>query len=101
MSLAKLTSISTQTLSLLLERQRLETLHGNSNQPVYSNTVNQITRNLNQLRAGILELEAKDGTTEAVKLLKSQFERMRGMLGLEGEDVEPCVCIRRHVITLF
>ena len=80
-SLAKLTSQSTQTLSLLLERQRLSTLSSGSN-TLHST---QITRNLNQLRNGILDLEEKEGPSEAVRLLKSQFERMRGMLGEEAD----------------
>ena len=82
-ALAKLTSLSTQTLSLLLERQRLQTISagGNGN----SLHLPQITRNLNQLRTGVLDLEEKEGSTEAVRLLKSQYERMRGMLGPEAE----------------
>jgi syntaxin 8 len=90
MSLAKLTSISTQTLSLLLERQRMQTL------PSYSSQANdtskptnlhlpQITLNLNSLRTGILALEAKEGRSDAVTLLRNQHERMRSMLGA-GED---------------
>ena len=47
-TLAKLTSQSTQTLSLLLERQRLQTLSTDST----SLHLPQITRNLQQLRAG-------------------------------------------------
>ena len=78
-TLAKLTSLSTQTLSLLLERQRLQTLSAGQN--ANSLHLPRITRNLNQLRAGVLELEDKEGNTEAVRLLKSQYERMRGMLG--------------------
>lgn len=41
----------------------------------------QITQNLNSLRAGILALEAKEGRSEAVGLLRNQHERMRAMLG--------------------
>jgi syntaxin 8 len=84
MSLAKLTAVSTKTLSLILERQRLQAL------PSYSSVGNpngsslhypQIKRNLNQLREGILALEANEGpSTDATKLLRSQYERMRGML---------------------
>lgn len=92
MTLPKLTSLSTQTLSLLLERQRLQTL------PSYSSTtdaqstksrshLSQISKNLSRLRTGILELEAKEGRSEAVGLLRSQYGRMRDMLGGEG-DVE-------------
>ncbi|GLB41053.1 hypothetical protein LshimejAT787_0902680 [Lyophyllum shimeji] len=94
MSLAKLTSISTLTLSLLLERQRLHTL------PSFSATSDpnavrppslhlpQITKNLKRLRSGILELEAKEGRSEAVVLLRSQYERMRAMLGEDSNVVE-------------
>ncbi|KAI0722085.1 hypothetical protein C8Q72DRAFT_787598 [Fomitopsis betulina] len=81
-SLARLTSISTQTLSLLLERQRLQTL---SNPSASSLHIHQITRNMQQLRAGVLDLEEKEGRSEAVKLVRGQYERMRGMLGSDGE----------------
>jgi hypothetical protein len=82
-TLAKLTSLSTQTLSLLLERQRLQSLSADGNGSTLH--LPQITRNLNQLRTGVLDLEEKEGSTEAVRLLKSQYERMRGMLGSEAE----------------
>ena len=81
-SLAKLTSVSTQTLSLLLERQRLQTLSGPNTNSLH---LPQITRYLNQLRSGVIDLEEKGGNAEAVKLLKSQYERMRGMLGPEAD----------------
>ncbi|TCD67624.1 hypothetical protein EIP91_012189 [Steccherinum ochraceum] len=84
-TLAKLTSQSTQTLSLLLERQRLQSLSSTPNNSLH---LPQITRNLKQLRSGILALEEKEGASEAVRLLKSQYERMRGMLGAEGSGVE-------------
>jgi hypothetical protein len=89
MSLPKLTSLSTQTLSLLLERQRLLTLPSFSSStdaqsPKSSPHLPQITRNLIRLRTGILELEAKDGRSEAIGLLRSQYGRMRDMLGGEG-----------------
>ncbi|KAI0055707.1 hypothetical protein BV25DRAFT_1733812 [Artomyces pyxidatus] len=87
MSLAKLTSLSTQTLSLLLERQRLQSLPSFNGKPTANSSslhLPQITRNLKQLRTGILDLEAKDGRTEAVVLMRSQFERMRGMLGADA-----------------
>lgn len=97
-TLAKLTSQSTQTLSLLLERQRLQTL---SPGPTNSLHLPQIARNLKQLRAGIVKLEEKEGASEAVRLLKSQYERMRGMLGGEADaaGVEPlrCVCMFRSL----
>jgi len=41
----------------------------------------QIKRNLNQLREGILAMEAAEGPqSEAAKLLRNQFDRMRSML---------------------
>ncbi|KAJ7740930.1 syntaxin-like protein [Mycena maculata] len=93
MSLAKLTSISTQTLSLLLERQRLQTLPSYSSQttdasPPQPNNLHlaQITQNLNSLRSGILALEAKEGRSDAASLLRNQHERMRGMLGAREDD---------------
>ena len=91
-SLARLTSLSTQTLSLLLERQRLQTLPSNST----SLHAPQIAKNLAQLRSGILELEEKDGPTEASRLLRTQHERMCGMLGPDADSmgVQRCVLIR-------
>ncbi|KAI8970555.1 hypothetical protein BD414DRAFT_470520 [Trametes punicea] len=85
-SLAKLTSLSTQTLSLLLERQRLQNLNSTSLHTP------QIIKNLEQLRTGILQMEAREGITEASRLLRSQHERMRGMLGTEADaaGVQSC-----------
>lgn len=52
----------------------------------------QIVRNLEQLRAGILALEQAEGKrTEASGLLRNQFGRMREMLGRDGEAVESYV----------
>ncbi|KIY52194.1 hypothetical protein FISHEDRAFT_35906 [Fistulina hepatica ATCC 64428] len=84
-TLAKLTSISTQTLSLLLERQRMQMLpsfspSSDSSAPV-SMATPQVIRNLSQLKDGILALEANEGPSEAVGLLRNQYQRMRGMLG--------------------
>jgi len=87
MSLPKLTSLSTQTLSLLLEHQRLQTLPSFSSSSTDAQSTNsssrlpQITRNLSRLRTGILEMEAKEGRSEAVGLLRIQYGRMRDMLG--------------------
>jgi hypothetical protein len=90
-SLAKLTSTSTQTLSLLLERERAQTFAGaDSGRPGLHTA--KITRNLQQLRTGVLALETQDGPSDASKLLRGQYERMRQMLGEDGEDLEPYVC---------
>ena len=102
MSLAKLTSISTQTLSLLLERQRLQSL----GQPTSGlrTQAQQIARNLNQLRSGIIALEqdqlsGRQESKEACRLLRSQFDRMRGMLGEDSVDVEPYVIFKMGSIS--
>ena len=52
-SLARLTHLSTQTLTLLVERQRLETL---GQAPPATNT-SQVVRNLEAMRNGIMQLE--------------------------------------------
>jgi len=89
-SLAKLTSLSTQTLSLLLERQRLQSFPSASLNPS-SQPKNQhathISKNLQQLRTGILDFEEKKGRTEAVSLLRNQYERMRAMLGSDAGGI--------------
>ncbi|KAH9950738.1 hypothetical protein B0H21DRAFT_784638 [Amylocystis lapponica] len=85
-SLARLTSLSTQTLSLLLERQRLQTLPTSPGAaPTPALHIPQIARNMAQLRTGVLALEAADGRSDAAALLRSQHERMRAMLGPAGD----------------
>ncbi|KAF7324801.1 Homeobox domain-containing protein [Mycena kentingensis (nom. inval.)] len=76
-------------LSLLLERQRAQTLPSYSSDPLPTaapNKLPEITKNLNALRDGIIALEAKEGMSDALKMLRNQHERMRGMLA-PGEDV--------------
>jgi syntaxin 8 len=90
MSLARLTALSTQTLSLLLERQRLQSLtpavtEGATNSSLH---LPQITRNLSLLRSGILELESTGEHNEAIVLLRNQHVRMRGMVGSDAV-IEP------------
>ncbi|KAH8996242.1 syntaxin-like protein [Lactarius akahatsu] len=82
MSLPKLTSLSTQTLSLLLERQRLQSL--STSGMTSSLHIPQITRNLAQLRSGILELESTGEHREAATLLRNQHTRMCGMVGTDA-----------------
>ncbi|KAI0674262.1 hypothetical protein C8Q78DRAFT_966407 [Trametes maxima] len=89
-SLAKLTSLSTQTLSLLLERQRLQNMNSTSLHTP------QIAKNLEQLRTGISEMEERDGVSEASRLLRSQHERMRGMLGPEADTAGVKRCQEPH-----
>lgn len=86
MSLAKLTSLSTQTLSLLLERQRIQSLPTSPGTSTPSLHLRQITKNLQRLREGILELRQTDGSfSEAVDLLSSQYDRMRAMIGPDAD----------------
>lgn len=82
MSLPKLTSLSTQTLSLLLERQRLQSLSpaGGMTSSLH---IPQITRNLAQLRSGILQLESTGEHSEALVILRNQHARMCGMVGAD------------------
>lgn len=86
MSLAKLTALSTQTLSLLLERQRLQSLSPAATADGTNGSLHlpQITRNLAQLRSGIIELESSGEHIEAVALLRNQHVRMRGMVGSDA-----------------
>ncbi|KAK7438072.1 hypothetical protein VKT23_018239 [Stygiomarasmius scandens] len=90
-SLARLTSISTQTLSLLLERQRAPPSFSSDGSDSNNLHLPQIQKNMTQLRKGILEMEEKEGRTEAVKLIRNQYERMRSMLpGFDGvESLDP------------
>lgn len=97
MSTARLSSLSFQTLSLLLERQRLRAL-GKS---APSAQLNTISRNMEILRAGILELEREAASSrgggretqreDAVRnaeQLRGQWERAKRMLGEEGREIE-------------
>lgn len=102
MSLAKLTAVSTKTLSLLLERQRLQTLptysvNGSTDVSANGSSLHypQIKRNMVQLREGILAMEVKEGSSsEAAKLLRNQYDRMRGMLWEEEQaEIPRLVCI--------
>jgi hypothetical protein len=90
MSLARLTALSTQTLSLLLERQRLQSLSPAVTEGATNSSLHlpQITRNLALLRSGILELESTGDHSQAVVLLRNQHVRMRGMVGSDAV-IEP------------
>ncbi|KAG6829904.1 hypothetical protein H0H87_009806 [Tephrocybe sp. NHM501043] len=105
-SLAKLTSVSTLTLSLLLERQRMHSLSPSTaatTPQARELHLPQIRKNLTRLRRGILELESSadvngkgnEATMEALRLLRGQYERMRGMLGVDavGAEVNKLIAI--------
>lgn len=68
-SINKLTSLSTQTLSLILERQRFPHAAATHDE--------RIQGNMQALRDGIREL----GSGTEVNGLRQQYERMRGMVG--------------------
>lgn len=80
---AKLTSLTTSTLSLLLERQRLQSTHPTLH-------LVQIVTNLRTLRSGVIALQDTTTTNEheedSVAALRGQYERLRGMLGEEEAD---------------
>ncbi|SJL09262.1 uncharacterized protein ARMOST_12639 [Armillaria ostoyae] len=73
-SINKLTSLSTQTLSLILERQRFPHAAATHDE--------RIQGNMQALRDGIREL----GSGTEVNGLRQQYERMRGMVG--GQTLE-------------
>lgn len=102
MSTAKLSSLSFQTLSLLLERQRLQTL----GKTPPSTSLATVRKNLVTLREGIIELERQhteavssstagsagaESAKNALKIteqLRAQWERAKRMLGDDGSDID-------------
>ena len=103
-SLARLSSLSTQTLTLLLERQRLSSISlisssSNTSSPVSPSFPppikigtmagdEKIRRNLITIREGIALLEKGQGQGGAAVAelndIKDRFERMRDMFGDEA-----------------
>ncbi|KIJ58063.1 hypothetical protein HYDPIDRAFT_103340 [Hydnomerulius pinastri MD-312] len=77
----KLTSLTTSTLSLLLERQRLSATHPTLH-------LSQIVSNLRSIRSGVIELQTSQGGNDdgALEALRGQYERLRGMLGEEEAE---------------
>ncbi|KAI6026502.1 syntaxin-like protein [Pisolithus microcarpus] len=74
-SAARLTAITTSTLSLLRERQRLQTTHPTLH-------LQQIVSNLRLLRAGVIEAESQ-GVDDIAGPLRAQYERLLEILGEE------------------
>ncbi|KAG9010276.1 hypothetical protein FRB90_007882 [Tulasnella sp. 427] len=91
--LARLSQLSSRTHTLVLERKRLASLSPHLTPS--SQQLNQIARNLDQLRAGIEEYETVGGSdaVEHTKPIRAQWTRMRGMLEgelpLDFEDLPP------------
>lgn len=78
MSAAKLTSLATSTLSLLLERQRLQTSHPTLH-------LQLISTNLHKIRDGVITLRTASDD-EAAESLRVHYERLRGMFGEEAAE---------------
>ncbi|KAF8342727.1 uncharacterized protein EI90DRAFT_2903067 [Cantharellus anzutake] len=84
MSAARLSSISAQTLSALLERTRLREL----GKTPPSSQLSNIKRNLEVLRLGILQLEQnQEGENAAANALRGQWERAKRMLGEDASGI--------------
>ncbi|KAG2148215.1 uncharacterized protein EDB93DRAFT_1145135 [Suillus bovinus] len=77
MSSAKLTSLATSTLSLLLERQRLQASHPTLH-------LQTISTNLQKIRDGVMTLRSTSDD-EAAENLRAHYERLCGMFGEEAE----------------
>lgn len=97
MSAARLSSVSSQTLSQVLERQRLQTL----GKTPPASQLTTILRNLEVLRNGIAtlegqaeSLESSSNSTDAAALrssaatLRNQWERAKRMLGEDGKSIK-------------
>ncbi|KAG2336139.1 hypothetical protein BDR05DRAFT_897112 [Suillus weaverae] len=78
MSASKLTSLATSTLSLLLERQRLQASHPTLH-------LQLISTNLHKIRDGVIILRTASDN-EAAENLRAHYERLRGMFGEEAAE---------------
>lgn len=84
---SRLAQLSGRTLSLVLERQRLASFSPGGSLPASQLTT--ITRNLTQLRSGILQHESFGfDAAESIKSVRQQWKRMRAMLGEEGLTID-------------
>lgn len=77
-SSTKLTALTTSTLSLLLERQRLQATHPTLH-------LQQIVSNLRVIRAGVIVAQ-NQGDVAISESLRGQYERIIGMLGAEEAE---------------
>lgn len=78
LSSTRLTALTTSTLSLLLERQRLQATHPTLH-------LQQIASNLRVIRAGVIVAQSQDSDAVS-QSLREQYERMIGMLGVEEAE---------------
>lgn len=88
----RLASLSTKTLTLALERQRLISISTPSSSPLKraassSSSVAQIARHMTVLHDGILQLETVQGSTKESRTLRDQYKSVVDVLG-EQEAVE-------------
>ena len=89
---ARLASLSTKTLTLALERQRLISISTPSSSPLKpaaasSTSVAQIARNMTILHDGIIQLETVQGASKESKILRDQYKSVIDVLG-EQEAAE-------------
>lgn len=83
---ARLASLSTKTLTLALERQRLINISPPSSSPlkpsaVSSSSVAQIVRNMAVLHDGIIQLETVQGASKESRMLRDQYKSVIGVFG--------------------
>ena len=89
---ARLASLSTKTLTLALERQRLISISPPSSSPLKpstasSSSVAQIARNMTVLHDGIIQLETVQGASNESRTLRDQYKSVTDVLG-EQEAAE-------------
>lgn len=90
---ARLASLSTKTLTLVLERQRLISISAPSASPLKavaassSSSVAQIARNMTVLHDGIIQLETVQGVSKESRMLRDQYKSVIDVLG-EQEAAE-------------
>jgi len=89
---ARLASLSTRTLTLALERQRLISISTPSSSPLKpaaasSSSAAQIARNMTTLYDGIVQLETVQGSSKETKILRDQYNSVIDVLG-EQETAE-------------
>ncbi len=82
---ARLSQLSSRTLTLVLERQRLRS----SGVSAPTSQLSQIVRNLANLRSGIVDLESPSNPLGggSTKVLRQQWSRMMMMLEDEPEGI--------------
>ena len=89
---ARLASLSTKTLTLALERQRLISISTPSSSPLKpaaasSSSAAHIARKMTLLHDGIIQLETVQGSSKESRVLRDQYKSVIDILG-EQETAE-------------